>query len=206
LSASTSGPLARRYLLPTYQHLYTLAPLKGGFRRWRLGRTLASFGWTPLPSWTETRTYVSELWWPLRRRAEVEQVELGPPAKAGEPLALQLELRAGHTNASRLLKKAIDATVAAFQFHLGPVDPRVSAAIGAQIGVPPEAVARALLAGERAVLGPTKRVVHRRPAIQWQPDDDRVVAFELLLGPQRDTEWSMRGMVSVSEVASLPSR
>jgi hypothetical protein len=73
-----------------HQHLYTLAPLVGDFRHWGVGRTLASFGWTPLPSWTETRTYVSELWWALRCCPEVE---LGRPAKACEPLALKLELR-----------------------------------------------------------------------------------------------------------------
>jgi hypothetical protein len=183
-----------------HQHLYTLAPLAGGFRHWRPDRSLGLFDWTPLPSWTETSTYVSELWWAIRRRSGVE---LGPPAEATEHLALKLELRAGQTNASRLVKKAIDATVAAFQSHRGALDPRVPTALGAQIGTRPEAVADLLLAGERAVLGSTKLVVLRRPAVQWQPDDDRLVAFELLLRPQEGSAWSMRGTLSVAEPASL---
>jgi hypothetical protein len=182
-----------------HQHLYTLAPLAGGFCHWRPGRTLASFDWTRLPSWTETSTYVSELWWAMRR----SEVELGPPAEATEPLALKLELRAGQTNASRLVKKAINATVAAFQSHRGALDARVPMALGAQIGTRPEAVADLLLAGERAVLGSTKLVVLRRPAVQWQPDDDRLVAFALLLRPQEGSGWSMRGTLSIAEPASL---
>ena len=184
-----------------HQHLYTLAPLAGSFRRWRSGRTLAAFDWTPLPSWTETRTYVSELWWAIRRRSEVE---LGRLADAAEPVALKLELRASQTNASRLVKKGIDATVAAFQSHRGTLDARVPATISAQIGTRPEAVADLLLADERAVLGATKLVVFRRPAVQWQPDDERVVAFELLLRPQEGSDWSMRGTLGIAEPA-LPA-
>jgi hypothetical protein len=185
-----------------HQHLYTLAPTAGSFRRWRPGRALAAFDWTPLPSWTETRTYVSELWWAIRRRPEVE---LGLTTESTEHLALKLELRAGQTNASRLVKKAIDATVSAFQSHRGTLDPRVPIALGEQIGARPDAVADVLLAEETAVLGATKLVVYRRPAVQWQPDDERVVACELLLRPQQGSGWSMRGTLATAERASRSS-
>jgi hypothetical protein len=97
------------------------------------------------------------------------------------------------------VKKAIDATVTAFQSHRGALDARIPMTLGAQIGVRPEEVADLLLAEDRAVLGSTTLIVLRRPAIQWQPHDERVVAFELLLGPQEGSDWSMRGTLSVAE-------
>lgn len=189
-------PMAATLPGAEHQHLYTVAPLNMGFRRWRAGGALASLTWTELPSWSETRTFVSELWWRLRQASvELHRLE---PLQAG-PVCLELELEASQTNASRIVKKLIDAVISAFQFQAGPLDPRVAPALSAQIGEPSESVASTLAATDRGVLGGANLVVFRRPAVQWLPSDDRVVAFELKLRPGQTSTWRMRGRISAAE-------
>lgn len=176
-------------------HRYQLASIDSDFVYWRQSRVLAKWNWVEVPDWSDPRTPVSQLWWRLRHAEEVrvaaEPVPRPPPA-----FAVRLELESAATSAAGLVKKTVDAVVAAFQFQPIAAGSPPEDILATQLGEPAEVIAGVLKSSERAVLGGKPGLVVKRGAsLQWHPDDHLIVALELVLREPVGPHWRLRGEV-----------
>jgi hypothetical protein len=186
-----------------HQHIYELADLEDGFCHHELGQPIAGFDWIEVPKWSDINgAYPSQIWWQVRRATKLTTSGSGvPPTACG----LRLELKANRSHAGSVIKKAIDAVIAAHQAHPGALDPRLPAVLERQIGVPGEEVQALLRDPSTAALGVAPLVHPRGQSLQWSPVDDLLVAFEIRLEqvPIR-APWQMRGSLYTVETG-LPA-
>jgi hypothetical protein len=176
-----------------HEHRYTLAALHEDFRHWGIDQHLAGFDWATVPSYDDYSPVTSKVWWPIQNATTVSE-DLPSQRPVSHSFALKLELRAPIRNTSTRVKKAVDAVIVAFQFDPGVVEPTVLKVLEAQLDVPAVELAESLTGRERAVLGPKRRLIEPwGKTVRFNPDDDRLVAFELLLRPPNESGWQLRG-------------
>jgi hypothetical protein len=199
-----ASPTGSRFPQADHLHLYELGAEEAGFRHWAEFRRLAEWDWVEVPRWSDTRTYLSEIWWRLRHADEVRLLA-APSAQPLPAFSIKLELEADSINAAVLVKKATDAVCAAFQFDPIAIGAPIGAILASQIGEGPETIEAVLAAGERAVLGAKPGLVVKRGAsVQWHPSDHLIVALQLILRDRVGPSWRMRGEIADVRTSAQP--
>lgn len=180
-----------------FGYRYSLAPRSGTFTDWQTGRTLASFDWTQLGSFSGEKK-LEPVWLALARG----QAKAATMARAPEtPFAVKLQLRPPHGRRMRvnsdLVKATFDGVICAFQAHTDTKNlVRIAARIAAILEVDPAEIERLLLDKRQAILGAVPRLVHLHGAgVQWNPVDDWCVAGELLAAQPVDDLWAIKGEI-----------
>jgi hypothetical protein len=94
-----------------------------------------------------------------------------------------------------LVKSLVDGVVCALQSQTDRTDAELTAPrIASRLGVGQALVQGHLLDAGMSVLGVRGRLVHRyRENVQWRPDDDALVAGEVVLAPAKT--WRVTGSV-----------
>jgi hypothetical protein len=123
---------------------------------------------------------LARTWWTLSRA----KVEFDRRVPGRDRFAVRAELNLPHNDNARLtadrLKQLVDGIVCAFQRHVATDE--ATARIAMQLGVDVATVSDALAAGNRAVLGDAERAIGLTKAgVQWNPDDARLVAAEIVV-------------------------
>ena len=116
------------------------------------------------------------------------------PLPAGAPFGLRLTVdmpSETHLSAGKL-KKLIDGVVSAFQVHTS--SPEAALRIAHPLGIQAEEVATALEDPTLAVLGSSEKPVGLTTAdVQWNPDDTRLVAAEVIVQARALSVWTISG-------------
>lgn len=197
-------PVDPRLPRADHEQRYELADLDGGFRHWRTEEPLISFDWAEVPNYNDEDPKTSEVWWPIQNAGGPAPAT--PSAFPGR-FALTLELETTAINASTRIKKAIDGAITAHQFEPGSIGRRVLQTLQAQLTIPAADIEAQLRSRKRAILGPKPQLIEPwGRSLRFSPDDDRLMAFELILRPTTGPKWRMRGSFHAIQPAEPPRR
>ncbi len=188
-----------------HHYAYAIAQRAAAWRAWSVVRQLVSSDSDEIGSMAEAARPAS-VWFAVRRGHTSIFSGTGDSSRIGLELTVELPPNA-HPNLARLTKPLIDGTLTALHAHDDPaaVD-LVSRRISARIGVPASDVRSLLSSNEAAILGSRRLVWPWRESVQWNPADDRCVAFRIQRVDREETDriGGVRIRGSVFEIEPSP--
>lgn len=136
------------------------------------------------------------LWAALRRRATIDYASNAAP----DLVAMRLTLGGDWRLSVDVIKRALDASCAAFHVHDGTALDVVSDLLAAELGTTAEAVRTLALDPRGAALGPAPFLAPWGRTVRVHPQDDRIAAVDV------DVEPSPRSRLLLSAALVAPLR
>jgi hypothetical protein len=154
--------------------------------------------WNNLPCGESCHSLkVSSVWYRLKSAICEDKVLLLSLPKAGEVnIGLRIIIhapRGANLNLTSVIKPLFDGVMSAFSAHEDGAD-LVADRLAGILGLKETEVIRLLKSNAMAALGPRKLIWPRAHGVQWNPNDDLLVAGELSLAiSDSETQWALSG-------------